>query len=137
MRIIGQYEQQAIDHLWQQRTGLPLILLMEAAASAVVKTCREIMSVEKSEDAPILILAGKGNNGGDAFACARLLLAAGYQVTCRELFPEAVLPPDVEANRQAFFGMGQTAGPLTADDFARLVSGSLIIDGVLDRKSVV
>lgn len=130
MRVFGQYEQQAIDQLWHQRTGLPPLLLMEAAASAVMKTAWEIMPATGSDTSTILILAGKGNNGGDAFACARLLIAAGHRVVCRELFPEAELPPDVKANRQALLGMGGEIGPLHSQDFDSLATGSLIIDGI-------
>ena len=43
MRVIGRFEQQAIDRLWQQRTGLPLLVLMEHAAAAVVKRGREMV----------------------------------------------------------------------------------------------
>ena len=82
MRVIGRFEQQAIDRLWQQRTGLPLLVLMEHAAAAVVKRGREMVEAA----ATVLVLAGKGNNGGDAFASARLLAAAGYRVICRSFF---------------------------------------------------
>ncbi len=127
MRVIGRFEQQAIDRLWQQRTGLPLLVLMEHAAAAVVKRGREMVEAA----ATVLVLAGKGNNGGDAFASARLLAAAGYRVICRELFPDALRSYEVEANRQAYLGLGHEIKPLTPDDFDRLETGALIIDGIL------
>jgi hydroxyethylthiazole kinase-like uncharacterized protein yjeF len=126
MRVIGRFEQQAIDRLWQQRTGLPLLVLMEHAAAAVVKRGREMVEAA----ATVLVLAGKGNNGGDAFASARLLAAAGYRVICRELFPDALRSYEVEANRQAYLGLGHEIKPLTPDDFDRLETGALIIDGI-------
>ncbi|MGI6333028.1 MAG: NAD(P)H-hydrate dehydratase [Saccharofermentanales bacterium] len=126
MRVIGHFEQQAIDRLWQQRTGLPLLILMENAAAAVVKRSREMVDPA----ATVLVLAGKGNNGGDAFASARLLAAAGYRVVCRELFPDAPRLYEVEANRQAYLGLGHEITPLTAGDFDRMETGSLIIDGI-------
>ena len=130
MRIIGQYEQQVIDRLWQQRTGLPLLLLMESAAMAAANICMDLLAGNYSGDRTILVLAGKGNNGGDAFACARLLAAAGYRVFCREVFPGAELPPEVSANRRALAGFGLETGPCRPEDIDQLAEGSVIVDGI-------
>ena len=133
MRIIGRLEQQAIDRLWQERTGLPLLILMESAAAAVSRVCRQILSTGSQPAGPagqVLILAGKGQNGGDAFACARLLAADGYTVVCRELFPARELPPEAAANRRAALAMGLELGPPADRDFTGLGSGSLIVDGI-------
>ncbi len=65
-----------IDQRYIQEFHIPGILLMEEAAMAV---CRVI-----SDDFPtpckVICIAGKGNNGGDALAIARILLTWGYQV---------------------------------------------------------
>lgn len=54
--------------------------LMERAA---VKLKEYIVNFvqKKGLDKDVLILAGKGNNGGDAYACARNLLDEGFKVT--------------------------------------------------------
>lgn len=57
--------------------GIKSIDLMERAASNIVKEL--IPFIDKNKD--IKIFAGKGNNGGDALAIARLLINAGYSVT--------------------------------------------------------
>jgi len=130
MRVIGRVEQQAIDHLWQKRTGLPLLLLMESAAAAVSRLCLDLFSTSETRNRQVLVLAGKGQNGGDAFACARQLLAAGCQVTCCELFPDEALPAEAAANRQALLNMGLPIRLPETADFAALSAGSLIIDGI-------
>jgi NAD(P)H-hydrate epimerase len=56
---------------------IPGIVLMENAASAAVKVIKE----EVLKNQKILILCGIGNNGGDGFAIARMLIHAHYQVT--------------------------------------------------------
>lgn len=56
--------------------GIPSAVLMERAALAVVEEIKLRFSTEKR----ILVVAGKGNNGGDGLAIARLLLLLGYHV---------------------------------------------------------
>ena len=126
MRLITSDDQKAIDRIWQERTGLPLLLLMEAAAVAVAAQC---IQLAKGSLLPVLILAGKGQNGGDAFACARMLLASGWPVRCREMEPDAALPAEAAANRQALLNLGCELGVATEDDF-HAVAGGIIVDGL-------
>lgn len=130
MLIIGRKEQQAIDRLWKSRTGLPLLLLMEAAALAVSRVCLDLIKDRDKSRTSILVLAGKGQNGGDAFACARQLHAAGCRVVCRELFPDDELPPEATANREAARNLGLVLGLPSSEDFRELGEGSLVIDGI-------
>jgi NAD(P)H-hydrate epimerase len=129
MRLIGAKEQQAIDRAWQEQTGLPLILLMEAAAFAVVGHCSRLAADRGAAVLPVLVLCGRGQNGGDAYASARLLMAAGWPVTCRELFPDATLPEEAAANRQALINLGISLTTPQPEDFTSL-HGGLIIDGI-------
>jgi ADP-dependent NAD(P)H-hydrate dehydratase / NAD(P)H-hydrate epimerase len=139
LRIIGRAEQQAIDRLWQQKTGLPLLLLMEGAAWAVSRVCQQSfasLAAECSSAGRILVLAGKGQNGGDALACTRLLGAAGLPVVCRDVFADEAadksnnLPPEASLNRQALISLGYQLGKPAESDFADLGRGSIIIDGI-------
>lgn len=63
-----------IDTACVQKLGIPLIILMENAASAVFKNA----GTEKYNN--YVIVCGSGNNGGDGFALARQLIVAGKQV---------------------------------------------------------
>ena len=126
MRLITSDEQKAIDRVWQQRTGLPLLLLMETAAGAVAAQCRQLAA---GAILPVLILAGRGQNGGDAFACARMLLASGWPVQCRELEPDAALPEEAALNRQALLNLGCSLGAASDGDF-QAVAGGIIVDGL-------
>lgn len=129
MQLISRKGQQSIDRVWQETTGLPLLLLMEMAAAAVCERCCQLVPAGQRTDTPVLVLAGGGQNGGDAFACARLLSAQGFPVVCRELDPQRSLPPEADANRQAWLNLGHTTGPVSIDEIDRLTSG-LIIDGL-------
>ncbi len=55
---------------------VPGVLLMEAASKAVADRLCELAS----KDDDILFLCGSGNNGGDGFACARMMKHRGYSV---------------------------------------------------------
>ncbi|MCB1051495.1 MAG: NAD(P)H-hydrate dehydratase [Acidobacteria bacterium] len=64
---------QADQHTIQ--SGTPGETLMEQAARA----CFECLNVHLSDRDEIAILCGKGNNGGDGFALARILTRAGFR----------------------------------------------------------
>jgi len=68
-----------IDRLTSERYGIASLVLMENAASAVV---RVIVSMFGGDVAgkTALVLCGRGNNGGDGAAVARLLAHAGANV---------------------------------------------------------
>ena len=63
-----------------QRLGVPGRDLMEQAGAAVAAAARAVLnSVDRVSSGRILILAGPGNNGGDAFVAARRLAAIGAE----------------------------------------------------------
>jgi len=79
------------------------------------------------EDAlPILVLAGPGNNGGDAFEAARLLRQRFFDVRVVFAAPPEKLPADAAAARQRFVDAGGTTSPQIPGN----VRWSLIIDGL-------
>ncbi len=57
--------------------GTPLIELMDRAGRAVAEEVRAWVP----DPAPVVVLAGSGNNGGDGWVAARTLAEAGYPVT--------------------------------------------------------
>lgn len=60
-----------------ERLGLTQERLMENAGTVVVKAIRERFELENLK---ILVVCGKGNNGGDGFVIARRLLRGGAKV---------------------------------------------------------
>ncbi len=60
------------------RRGYPSLLLMEAAGRAVAEVVHRL-----HPGARVLVLAGKGNNGGDGLAAARWLAEWGHRVEVR------------------------------------------------------
>ena len=64
------------DRLTVETFGLPGMVLMERAALA----CSDLILSRTPASAPVCILAGPGNNGGDGLAIARHLHGAGRDV---------------------------------------------------------
>ena len=62
-----------------ERCGIPSLTLMENAAAATARAVAE-HSWGSVTSKSILVLCGRGNNGGDGAATARLLALAGAKV---------------------------------------------------------
>lgn len=75
--VITAEEMKHYDNATIEKIGIPSLLLMERAAMETV----EVLSEYCNEKSRILILAGGGNNGGDAIAVGRLLSEKGHYVS--------------------------------------------------------
>jgi hydroxyethylthiazole kinase-like uncharacterized protein yjeF len=67
-----------IDRLTTERYGIASLELMENAARVTAQAVTEFLANDSEQR--ILVLCGKGNNGGDGAAAARLLANAGARV---------------------------------------------------------
>jgi hydroxyethylthiazole kinase-like uncharacterized protein yjeF len=77
MHVLTAAEMQACDRLTTERLGIPSLELMRAASAAVANFAREQFPAARR----VTVLCGRGNNGGDGMMAARLLAAAGLEVT--------------------------------------------------------
>ena len=68
----------AIDRLTTERQNIPSITLMESASAACLEAIRARLDSRLS-GRRVLLLCGKGNNGGDGAGLARLLAAEGAE----------------------------------------------------------
>jgi len=78
-KVVSAAEMREIDRLTTEKHGIPSLLLMENAATAVFEVIRQKLGGSVSGRS-VLIFCGKGNNGGDGAALARLLCEAGASV---------------------------------------------------------
>ncbi len=67
-----------LDRRAIEEVGIPGVILMENAGRAVAATVLDELGDER---APVVILCGGGNNGGDGFVVARMLHQHGRAVT--------------------------------------------------------
>ncbi|HYL67792.1 MAG TPA: NAD(P)H-hydrate dehydratase [Candidatus Limnocylindria bacterium] len=75
MKILTAAETREVDRLTTERHGVPSLTLMENAGKSVVAFIKQRFA--KLGRRRIVILCGKGNNGGDGFVVARHLLDMG------------------------------------------------------------
>ena len=68
-----------VDRLTTEKYGIPSILLMENAANAAARVICEKLGGSVA-DRSVLIMCGRGNNGGDGAALARILWLQGADV---------------------------------------------------------
>jgi NAD(P)H-hydrate epimerase len=95
-----------IDRVTTERYAIPSLVLMENAAAA---TARVIAASFPSDIAnrSVLVLCGRGNNGGDGAATARLLAHAGANVTAILFGNIADTKGDARTNFDALASLAQ------------------------------
>jgi hydroxyethylthiazole kinase-like uncharacterized protein yjeF len=74
MEVLTTLEMEHADRL-AIAGGTPGFALMLSAGQAVAQAARDL-----AEEGPILVVAGRGNNGGDGFVAARLLAEREFEV---------------------------------------------------------
>ncbi len=77
MQVLSAAEMQACDRATAAQFGVASIRLMRAAGGAVAA----FVQAEFPRTRRVTVLCGRGNNGGDGMMAARLLAAAGLEVT--------------------------------------------------------
>jgi ADP-dependent NAD(P)H-hydrate dehydratase / NAD(P)H-hydrate epimerase len=78
MKLLTAAEMREIDRRTIEVIGLPGVVLMENAGRAAADAIEA--GFDSCRPGPLLVLAGRGNNGGDGFVVARHLLNRGWQV---------------------------------------------------------
>lgn len=78
MELCSAAEMMDIDRQAIQERGLPGVVLMENAGRACCD--HFVRRFAGLFPGPVLVLAGKGNNGGDGYVIARVLSESGWQV---------------------------------------------------------
>jgi ADP-dependent NAD(P)H-hydrate dehydratase / NAD(P)H-hydrate epimerase len=71
MKALTAAEMREVDRLTTERYGIPSLQLMENAGKRVANAVRANLAMFRQKH--VVVLCGKGNNGGDGFVAARLL----------------------------------------------------------------
>jgi hydroxyethylthiazole kinase-like uncharacterized protein yjeF len=104
MKILTAEEMGATDRRTVEEFGIPLDTLMESAGRAVAEFCLRQYGVALR----VVVLCGRGNNGGDGFVAARVLARAGLQVRV------ALLGLMDEVKAEAAAALGQLRSEVSA-----------------------
>ena len=109
-----------IDSLAEQK-GMSLFALMENAGSGLYRQILEVITRGEK----VVILAGKGNNGGDGIVLARYLKNNGYHASL--IFPLGLPKTKTAKEHLAYY---QACG-YEIDAFAKDIRADVVVDGLL------
>ena len=132
MRVVSADESRALD-VRTIAAGTPGIVLMKRAANAVVREIAGVLVRRPSLAARVVVLAGPGNNGGDGFEVARLLMASrlASNVETILLGNPLHLTPDA---RKTYHRLEQVGGAIREVNDARelepLAVATLVVDAL-------
>jgi NAD(P)H-hydrate epimerase len=126
MKILSAAQMREVDRLTIE-SGIPGLILMENAGCRFVEVLSQTFALSKER---VLVVCGKGNNGGDGFVIARQLFVRALcpQLTVLELFDPDSLSPDAKANRQMLAACGC---PILRDLPKDANLATLVIDAIL------
>jgi ADP-dependent NAD(P)H-hydrate dehydratase / NAD(P)H-hydrate epimerase len=119
MKACTAEQMREIDRRAVSEYGMPSLLLMENAGRAVAQ--RLLMLLEEPacrrgiEGREIVVLCGKGNNGGDGFVAARHLHNRGFSVTCRLAGDPSDVKGDARVNLDLARRLGIPVRPFKED----------------------
>jgi len=104
MILLTASESRELDRLSREKYGIPSYSLMTRAGEAVAAAL--VMRFHEAARAGVLVIAGKGNNGGDGFVAARALGQMGVRVRVVLLAHEAELKGDAVRVRDEYRAAG-------------------------------
>ncbi len=108
MRVVTAAEMRRLDRLTIDVHGVPSLRLMERAGQSVVDVILERWTHLAKRG--VLVVAGKGNNGGDGLVIARLLRQRKFPCEVACIAPAADLSPDATTHLERYRAV---KGPFT------------------------
>ncbi|NNF59111.1 MAG: NAD(P)H-hydrate dehydratase [Rhodothermaceae bacterium] len=123
------------DRRTMEEVGVPGRVLMETAGRASCNAIEERFGRMAGRN--VLVLAGKGNNGGDGLVVARVLRAHGAEVRVVTLASEDNATLDTTANLRTLYHLAESDDHLRVDPFEdiRQLSAAhppdLVVDALL------
>lgn len=133
MKILTAAQMQRIDRITTEQCGIPSLTLMENAGRSVVEFLAERFAPLSSQ--AIAIVCGRGNNGGDGLAVARLMREQGLKPRAVLLADPTSLKGDAAQNFQRLLvtGAPEIAAELGAwREIKKTLAGTtLLVDAIL------
>ncbi|WP_353948522.1 NAD(P)H-hydrate dehydratase [Sporolactobacillus sp. Y61] len=130
MHVVSREEMQAIDRYTIQQIGLGGPLLMENAGRAVFQA----LVPGLKEGMRVVLVIGKGNNGGDGFVVARYLLNTAVTSETWILPDPSEIKGDAACHMKAYLASGGKVRRIQEEKEAFLTSlgqADLIVDALL------
>ena len=129
-------EVRAFDRYCIEELGVPGIVLMENAGRQIAEAARAMLHEGRGTSA--LVLAGRGNNGGDGYVAARHLVLRDFRVEVAVLAPRDEIHGDADTNLRILEAMGLPpmilqglTETILRDLVPMLERADLVVDGLL------
>jgi len=130
MKLLNAGQMKEIDKRATEEYLIPGLLLMENAGLRVLETIEGLVADLRT--ARIIILAGKGNNGGDGLVVARHLVNAGARVDIFLLGEPQNLSDDAYVNYRILSKMARISSLRDDEDLNCLMVALLSVDIIVD-----
>jgi len=136
MNMVSVEQMRELDRQTIEEYGVPGEILMDRAGYGVARAVESLAQLSGFGDTPVLLLAGRGNNGGDAFVAARYLAEWGLPVGVWMTGERKAVRGDARAHLNRLLEAGIAVGELlTRDECDELAAGAgdygVVVDGVL------
>src|SRR5437870_43054 len=133
MLIVTAQEMREMDRLTIEKYGIPSLKLMERAGQGITRAILKRFS--RAARKGVLVVAGKGNNGGDGLVVARLLKQKRIPCEVALLSPKSEVSPDSAHNLQAYLRLKGKIVEITAGELdllgERMKRKGLLVDAIL------
>lgn len=133
MKLLSAAEMKRIDRRAIEEFSIPGMVLMENAAIRTVEMIGEMLP--QVAGSQVIILAGRGNNGGDGLAIARHLVSMGARVLVFMMADPDLLTGDAAANYGITSRLEAEIHPLTGEMhldklLVSILQADLIVDAI-------
>lgn len=130
MKTISSTDMRELDRRTIEEFGTPGDLLMERAGQGVAEIALDSLNARMGST--VLLIAGTGNNGGDVFAAASLLISADVEVTVWICGSKRNIKGDAEYHLKKMIRQGIHPVEVTCDaDLVLEHTPAIIVDGLL------
>ncbi|HEY7217009.1 MAG TPA: NAD(P)H-hydrate dehydratase [Candidatus Binatia bacterium] len=133
MLIVTAEQMREMDRLTIHKYGVPSLMLMERAGEAIAQAI--LKGFPRHAKKGVLIVAGKGNNGGDGLVVARLLKKKSIPCEVVLLARKEELSVDAAHNLRAYRKLNGKVSEIAAGTLdlltERLSKNGLIVDAIL------
>jgi ADP-dependent NAD(P)H-hydrate dehydratase / NAD(P)H-hydrate epimerase len=131
MKILTAAEMREVDRLTTARYRVASLTLMENAGRSVAEFIQ--FRFPNLASRRIVVLCGKGNNGGDGFVVARYLRKMGAKPEVYFIGNPREMKGDAATNLNRWKKVGKlnVDHSLSPDTFAKLRSGAIVVDALL------
>lgn len=107
---ITREQMREMDRMTIEEMGLPGVVLMENAGRGAAGVAADMLKGQKSKS--IMVMCGRGNNGGDGYVVARYMLNWGHRVRVCALCPIDEVEGDARTQMDVLLAMHADVRPV-------------------------